>query len=317
MSFSIFFEEQQNLNVAVLKDQSSKTTIAVLPEYGAALHKFGININDKPFNVIDNYNNAEHIKKELALSFKSSKLSPFVCRIKNGKYLFNEKVFEFEKKFIDGSAIHGLLFNKKFSVLEKYADNNKAKLVLQYAYKKDDNGYPFNYRCTIAYTLQHDNLLTIQTTILNESETDIPVADGWHPYFQLGGSVNDWLMQFPAEAIIEFDEKLLPTGNLLKYDSFNVPHLIKEIELDNCFLLKKNSGESACEIFNPENKLRVSFLTDNSYPYLQLYIPPHRKSIAIENLSAVPDCFNNKIGVLILAPSHSQTFTVSHQVSVH
>ena len=47
-------------------------------------------------------------------------------------------------------------------------------------------------------------------------------------------------------------------------------------------------------------KIELEILPEKSYPYLQIYIPPHRNSIAIENLSGAPDGFNNEMGVTTL-----------------
>ncbi|HSZ85786.1 MAG TPA: aldose 1-epimerase [Puia sp.] len=316
MSFSAGARQINKLNLSILKDEVFQTEVAILPEYGAALHSFSININEHQFNIIDNYNNGDEIKKEMALSFKSAKLSPFPCRINKATYNFNGQKYFFEKKFIDGSAIHGLLYNKSFRIADIFSNKTEARIILEYNYEKDDDGYPFNYTCTVEYVLQKNNLLTIKTTVTNKSNIAIPIADGWHPYFRLDNDVNDWLMQFPSESIIEFDENLIPTENLLPYNKFSSPQLIDEIQLDNCFVLKKDLKTPVCSIFNPKNKLRLDFYTDNSYPYLQIYIPPHRKSIAIENLSAAPDCFNNKMGLILLEPGHSQIFTVQYQPSL-
>ena len=315
MSFSIENKQINNLNLFFLKDEISETEIAILPDYGAALHAFSINLNDKQFNVIENYKSKEEIEKILSTSYKSSKLSPFPCRINNATYNFNGKKYFFENKFIDGTAIHGLLYNKPFSATQKKTNENEASIALEYNYNKDDAGYPFDYTCTVEYILQKENLLTIKTTVTNRSDIAIPIADGWHPYFRLGDSVSHWLMQFESESIVEFDESLIPTGKLPAYDKFNLPHPIGNIQLDNCFVLKKEFKKPVCSISNPKNKLRISFFTDGSYPYLQIYIPPNRESIAIENLSGAPDCFNNKMGLILLPPGHSQIFTVSYQLS--
>ena len=299
----------------ILKDNQSATQVVVLPAFGASLHAFNILIDKKALNIIDNYKNLEEARKEAGLSYKSSKLSPFPCRISKGKYSINEKEYEFKNKFTDGSAIHGLLYNKAFEVVDEFADENMASLVLKYDYDHDDEGYPFRYRCEIRYLLRPGNMLKIQTVISNLSETEIPLADGWHPYFRLGGNANNWLLHFNAEAIVEFDDKLIPTGNLSVYNLFNESRSINDIQLDNCFVIEPEDGNAVCEIINPANGLKVSFFTDSSYPYLQVYTPGHRQSIAIENLSGAPDCFNNKMGLILLKPRHSQTFTVEYQAS--
>jgi aldose 1-epimerase len=316
MSFSVAQQQKNDLSLSILKDEISQTEIAILPMYSAALHSFSLKINDSQFNIIDNYSNGDEIKKEMSLSFKSAKLSPFPCRINNAEYNFNGEKYEFENKFIDGTAIHGLLYNKEFKVTDTFSNKNEARIILEYDYNKDDDDYPFNYTCIVEYILEKNNLLSIKTTVTNKSKIAIPIADGWHPYFRLDNDVNHWLMQFPSESIVEFDESLIPTGNVSTYETFSSPKIIDEIQLDNCFVLKKELKTPACSIFNPKNKLRLDLFADSSYPYLQIYIPPHRKSIAIENLSAAPDCFNNKMGLILLQSEDSQTFTVQYQPSL-
>lgn len=159
-------------------------------------------------------------------------------------------------------------------------------------------------------------MLEAETKVTNLSKGNLPIADGWHPYFQLGGRVDDWQLQFYAEAIVEFDDRLVPTGLLAQYDAFDTPRTIGDTFLDNCFALKPELENPACELYNPANGLRVSFFPGEGYPYLQIYTPPARRSIAIENLSAAPDAFNNKMGLMVLQPGHSQIFTVSYKVSI-
>ena len=50
-----------------------------------------------------------------------------------------------------------------------------------------------------------------------------------------------------------------------------------------------------------------------NYPYLQLYTPADRKSIAIENLSGIPNCFNNKIGLQLMKPHQNLVLKTSYQ----
>jgi len=315
MRFSINRIQDNGLDLVMLKDEKTATSVEILPALGAALHAFTVQSADGPFNIIDNYNDLAQAKKEMRVSYKSARLSPFVCRIPEGKYFFDGKEWEFANKFSDGSVIHGLLYDKPFMITHKTADETKATASMYYDYKMDDEAYPYHYRCQVEYTLYADNLLEVQTVITNETGKAIPIADGWHPYFQLGGAVDEWMLFFDAEAIVEFNDKLIPTGNLLKYDLFKSLTRIGSRFFDNCFIVNIEKEKPACELVNPGNKLKLSFFPDNSYPYLQVYTPPHRKSIAIENLSSAPDCFNNKMGLLMLAPAHSQTFTVRYRLS--
>jgi len=316
MPFSISHQTENELQQIVLLDKETGSSVSVLPSCGSLLHSFNLQTSAGSFNIIDNYRSLDELKNTLTASHKSSKLSPFVCRIKEGKYNFNNKDFELLNKFPDGSAIHGLLVKKPFEVTDEVATEAGASVSMKYDYKKDDAGYPFDYRCTVKYQLKKNRALMVETTVLNTGKESIPIADGWHPYFTLGGRTDDWELSFCAKRMLEFDEKLIPTGQLVPNTKFNKPEKIGDTFLDNCFLLDELKGEAACSLRNPKNGWVLLFFAREKYPYLQIYTPPRRKSIAIENLSAAPDCFNNKMGLIILKPGQSQTFTVCYQILV-
>lgn len=316
MSFSVRRFSQNGLSFVGLQDNATNTIITILPQYGALLHAFEIPVNGAPLNIIDNYSGKEDLDQSLAISYKSSKLSPFVCRLRNGKYQIDGQDYEISQKFTDGNAIHGLLYNKPFNITDQFADDHLAKVSLRYQYKKDDAGYPFHYVCDVRYTLLPQQTLQIETTVLNLGTMTIPIADGWHPYFHLGGIIDDYEFQFSSQTLVEFDEGLIPTGKLIHDPSFSTPSLIGNRQLDNCFLIQSIEQRPCCVMYNPANQVWLSIFTNSHYPYLQIYTPAHRKSIALENLSGAPDCFNNGMGLLMLSPNRSQTFTVWYQAGV-
>ena len=61
--------------------------------------------------------------------------------------------------------------------------------------------------------------------------------------------------------------------------------------------------------------IALDIYAEQNYPYLQMYTPPHRNSIAIENLSGTPDCFNNGMGLMELAPGESARFVTRYKIS--
>jgi aldose 1-epimerase len=315
MEFTIREVKENGLRQVIITAPGNGAEVIILPDHGAMLHSFTVATARGPHNIIDNYAGESVLEQELSSSYKSSKLSPFACRIAGGKYLYEGEEFEFERKFADGSAIHGLLFNKPFVKTSHFCDEQKGSVVFKYHYREEDDGYPFDYTCSIGYTLFPNNTLQLETTIINLDDLPIPMSDGWHPYFTLGGRVDDCILYFDASAMLEFDAKLLPTGRLLPYGDFLQPRPLGAVQLDHCFLLNKKEQHPACILRNEQAGLQLNIFPDNNYPYLQLYTPPHRNSIAIENLSAAPDAFNNGMGLLMLAPRHTQTFTVYYQVN--
>ncbi|MBS1916896.1 MAG: aldose 1-epimerase [Bacteroidetes bacterium] len=316
MPFTILHHTENELQQIILSDEETRCSVSVLPSCGAMLHSFNLQSSVDSFNIIDSYKSLSEFKNTVYASHKSSKLSPFVCRIKEGKYGFDNKKYEFMNKFQDGSAIHGLLVKKSFEVTNESATVNAASVTMKYDYQKDDSAYPFDYSCEVKYELKKNRTLTIETTVTNTGKQSIPIADGWHPYFTLGAKIDDCELSFHAKQMLEFDGELIPTGRLIPNTRFNGPEKIGNTFLDNCFLLNEVNGGAACSLRNPANGWELLFFPDKHYRYLQVYTPPHRNNIAIENLSAAPDCFNNGIGLILLEPAQSRTFTVSYQILI-
>lgn len=296
----------------LLTDDDTGSRVEIVPACGAMLHAFMVKEEKGFLNVIDSYTDKvsfdENAESE---GFKGLKLSPFPCRIPNAVYSFNDQEYRLRKYIRNGSALHGLLYNQPFTITESHADEAAATLSLLYEYKADDPGYPFAYDCVVKYILKKENTLTVVTHIQNKSASQMPIADGWHPYFSFGGSV-DWLeLQFQSEEMLEF-VNLIPSGNILPHNQFIQPALIGSTELDNSFVLNFSKPQPMCILRDPKTKWQLEISPDQTYPYLQIYIPPHRQSIAIENLSAPPDAFNNSMGLIILQPGASTDFTTSY-----
>ena len=310
MSFSILVNNNETFPVIYLKDETLKTQVEIY-SFGALLNKF---IVDGKQNIIEGFLSCDDAKANITNGFKSSKLSPFVCRIVKGEYSFQQKKYKTGKFFTGEEALHGLLYDAEFSVKDYDENDAFASVELEYKYEKTDEGFPFKCTCLIKYLLEKNNQLSIITTIKNNSENEMPLNDGWHPYFSFNKKINQLTFQINSNKMVEFNEHLVPTGNIISYNKFQQPELINETVLDNCFELK-NTTNAACILKDEEDNLQLEILPDASYPYLQVYTPESRSSIAIENLSSAPDSFNNKIGLIVLRPNESKIFTTKYQAT--
>lgn len=314
MSFRISHQQLGGIPLLSLYDDQTDNTVSIMPGAGAALHSWEIPLQGHYHELLDGYRDLAHLQEELALSYRGSKLSPFACRIANGQYTYGGQLFEFAEKFVDGSAIHGLMYKVPFEVVDIYQDEEQASVLLKYVYPGDLPAYPFRYRCEIRYTLMTHQRLKVETTIFNLSDRDQPLQDGWHPYFTLGGSINDYRIQWQTAAVLISDSKLIPTGAMEEANQFHEPAPLGDLELDTCFLLNEEIIGAAVTLYQPANGLSLEIFPSEQYPFLQVYTPPHRQSIAIENLSGAPNCFNNKMGLVLLPPGQAETFTVHYQV---
>jgi aldose 1-epimerase len=312
--FAIEKLQHNGFDKILLTDNASQSKVEIVPGCGAMLHAFTVRYKKDSINIIDSYDSKKEFDENAeANGFKGLKLSPFPCRIPDAVYRFNNQQYHFNNFLLNGSAIHGLLYKQPFRLVQEQATENFAGISLLHEYKGGDAGYPFPYNCIIDYRLEKENALSITTTVKNTGDSALPIADGWHPYFTFGSKVDDLELQFQSQEMMEFIN-LIPSGKILPYTAFTSPARIGETALDNSFVLDFSKTQPMCILRDPSIGWQLEIRPDKSYPYLQIYIPPHRKSIAIENLSAPPDSFNNGIGLITLAAGNSTTFTTQYTI---
>lgn len=312
MSFKVSIDGQKGFPIITLMDSSSGTE-AEIYAFGGLLNAFRVPVNGTLFNVVEGFTGREDVMANITNGFKSAKLSPFVCRMFEGKYRWKNKEYQVHKHFLNGHAIHGLVYDGIYEIKKQESSNREAGVTLQYDYKGEDAGYPFPYTVIIEWKLEAENKLSVTTTVSHTNDQAIPMADGWHPYFTLGGSVDEWAIQFDSNTQLEYDATLLPSGKKMKDERFTNGASLKSIQLDNSFELDTTKDGAKCVLSNDILKLIIE--PDKSYPLLQLYIPPHRKSIAIENLSGAPDNFNNGMWRIDLPANEEKIFTTCYTVA--
>jgi aldose 1-epimerase len=109
------------------------------------------------------------------------------------------------------------------------------------------------------------------------------------------------------------DEEIIPTGHMVMDNRFLEPKFLEEVTLDDCFQLQSRSDKLACVLKN--QNWSFSIYAISGYPYLQVYTPDTRRSIAIECLSAPPDAFNHTQGLIELEPHVQQTFKAIYHLA--
>lgn len=312
MAFELVINRNEQYPVITLKNLNNGSS-AIIYAFGGIVNVFTVALNDGLLNIIDGFSSVNDAVENVTNGFKGSFLSPFTCRMNKGEFRFNSSDYKINKFYLQAHAIHGILYDAAYNIIATEANDDEASVTLTYQYKGDDKGYPFAFNITHQWVLKPNNHLSVITTLQHSNEQAIPYAQGWHPYFTLGGLVDEYWLQFDSNTMLEFDESLLPTCNRITTHQFENGCLLNGLFLDNCFALNTSTSQSSCKI--TYKNICLTIMPDASYPYLQVYTPPHRKSIAIENLSGAPDCFNNGIGLSQIEPHISTIFTTSYFVS--
>lgn len=311
MRFSVSINNQQAHPIINLTDKVTGCQ-AEIYAFGGLLNAFKIPIKDKIHNCIEGFNSVADARKNISNSFRSAKLSPFVCRMRNGSYTFSNKKYIIHKHYLGEHAIHGLIYDAHYLIEDQQATDTEALVKLKFIYNKLDQGYPFSYEIVLVWKLSIGNKLSVTSLVKHNNSIVIPYADGWHPYFTLGSKIDNCTLAFPSNTQLEFDKALLPTGKKIKDNRFINGASLRGIFLDNSYELNPMKANQ-CILKN--SKLQLMVEPDESYPILQVYTPISRKSIAIENLTGAPDNFNNQIGLIFLEPKKQYSFTTSYTIS--
>lgn len=233
-------------------------------------------------------------------TYASAILFPFANRIKNGTYSFNHKQYQFDINETDrNNALHGLVFNKKFEIVNKQASENSASVKLIYNEENKSIGFPFTYTIQIEYILTK-NALSINVSILNTDTKAFPFTLGWHPYF-LSSDLFNSSLSFNSNKKVVFDDRMITSD--IKTNPDDTPFKIKNKQLDDCWVLERND----IVFSTPDYKLALNSSEKDSF--LQVYTPPKANTIAIEPTTGISDSFNNKIGLKTLNPKESYNVT--------
>jgi aldose 1-epimerase len=233
----------------------------------------------------------EPIGQKYEDSFAAAILFPFANRIKNGNYSFNNTVYQFEcNEKGNNNALHGLVYNKQFLVIDQQIQTNLCSITLFYQEKERSIGFPFLYDMTLKYTLEEEHI-SIAVQVKNTDITSFPFTLGWHPYFVSTDLYHSFL-SFKSQQKVQFDANLI-TDTIIELEAEN-PCQIKNKGFDDCYVLR----EGSVEFSTPTHSILLN--SDAKENYLQVYTPKDKQVIALEPMSGISDSFNNKKGLQIL-----------------
>lgn len=306
--FSIERNFSNGHKTITLRNNSTGESFSVITTLGACLKKLVLSRKGRNYSVLKNPELINQFIQSYTLKFNGAKLFSYPNRVKYGKYSFAGKDFKLNQN--DGTpfkhALHGIIYNQVFSEKEALHGENFCSVVLQYTNVDEGffQGYPFKFELIIKYTLSN-NGLKATTFVNNLSEAIMPFGDGWHPYFSIGGSIDDLYLSVPSDKILELGDDLIPTGKLRKYPFFNGLNKIGNSILNHSFFIETSENVVETILYNAIDDFKLVLWQENNvdkYKYLQVYIPPDRQSIALEPMTCAPNAFNNNMGLQWLYP---------------
>ncbi len=273
--------------------------MSLVPEWGGNLLQLKIN----GVNVLDGHLNSEALRTNDW--GKSGLLFPFPNRLNDGRFTFAGQSYQFpinDETF--NNALHGFGMSSRMKVTENncFADRAMIKCVADYHGELDY--YPFPFQLTTTFQITTHGELEIEMQMLNTGASVMPAGLGWHPYFSLGQSVDNLELQLPYCDRILINDRMIPTGERVPFDTFQQKSRIGETNLDTGFALQDHPGRAEVILSN-ENNQQLRYWQETGpqkFNYLQVFIPPGRQSIALEPMTCNIDAFNNGDGLVQLQP---------------
>ena len=191
----------------------------------------------------------------------------------------------------DGSGlpIHGIVPPKlEWKVVEQGADAGAARLVAEL-----DAGslpdvlalFPFPHRLRMAVTLR-ERALEVAVGLHAEGDRRVPVAFGFHPYFQLPGVPRaEWVVALPVRQRAVLTDQLLPSGR-------TEPVAIETAKLgDRTYddLFPETDPEPVFALAGGGRRIEVAF--GPTYPVAVIYAPDNDDVVCFEPMTAQTNPF--------------------------
>jgi aldose 1-epimerase len=190
--------------------------------------------------------------------------------------------------------IHGLLADSPlWQVMEVGADADSAHVTCRLEFWKYPDlmaQWPFAHAYEITHRLAN-GVLEVKTTVTNLSTEPMPMAIGFHPYFQIPGIPRDeWTAHLAARTHVMADEHQIPTGEMRPLDIPNPLPLRGRILDDGFTDLARDACGRAHFSLESAGKL-IEILFGPQYRAATIYLPPPpgegREFICIEPLTAI------------------------------
>ncbi len=285
----------------ILRSADGADEMAFVPEYGACL----LELQLRGVNVLDGYTSPEEMLENRW--GKNIVLYPFPNRLKEGRYQWHGKTYQFPINNPDtGNALHGFGWDRPMEVVDITLEEGSCAVTCVREESGGERAYPFAFRFSITFQLWAGGKFEVTLGFENRSDVAVPVGMGWHPYFALSAVVDAMELRFPPCEAVEIDQYMIPTGRLLPEARFAQATRIGDTVLDNCFRLAPEPGWAEVTLHGEKGILRYAQETGTGkFNFLQVFTPPHRQSVAIEPMTCNIDAFNNGQGLIALDPGAS------------
>jgi aldose 1-epimerase len=289
---------RQDGDVVRLQDAGTETRVSIVPSVGNIVFEMTV----KGQNVLRwPYTSVEDFKARPTLSGIPF-LGPWANRLDEQAFYANGRRYAFDMEMgnVRGAIpIHGFLTTTdQWHVMDIKADARSAWVTSRLEFFRQPmwmKQWPFAHTIEITHRLQ-DGVLEVHTRITNLSTDPMPVAVGFHPYFQLTDSKRDeWTISVGARTHWLLAANKVPTGETEPIERV-VPKpasaALSEYNLDDVVgdLVRDAQGRATMTVAGKSQRLDV--VLGARYRAVVLYAPKGSNFICIEPMAGITDALN-------------------------
>jgi galactose mutarotase-like enzyme len=178
-----------------------------------------------------------------------------------------------------GLPLHGNLLGASFEVVRQERAWLSARL--DYGAHPDKlRAFPFPHVVTVEARLDRREGLTITTEVEPTSDRAVPISFCWHPYLRLPDAArSEWMLRWPECEHVDVDERVIPTGERTAQPAECAP--VGRRHFDDHYALGADRTFSLAAA-----GLELTLVFDDAYPFAQLFVPPRKRLVAIEPMTA-------------------------------
>jgi aldose 1-epimerase len=297
-AFAQPYSSIRNGDVVQLQDARTQTTVSILPSVGNIAFEMKV----KGQNVLYwPYASIEEFKARPGMSGIPF-LGPWIDRLDEQAFFANGRRFPFDMQLgnVRGDMpSHGFVTTTdRWNVVNAKADADSAWVTSRLEFYRQPmwmKQWPFAHTIEITHRLR-DGVLEVQTTIVNMSAEPMPIAIGFHPYFQLTDSPRDtWTLSVGARTHWLLTSNKVPTGETEPIERFfPTPQAasLGDYSLDDVFtdLVRDAQGRATFAVIGKSQRLDISL--GPNYRAVTIWSPKERPFICVEPTAGIIDGLN-------------------------
>jgi len=308
-----------DVSIVRLTDRARDVEVSIVPGIGNRAYEMKVHGQNILYFPYDNVGEFQKRPRLCGIPF----LAPWADLLNEPAFWANSKkyVFNMDLGNVRGKMpIHGFLTTSPlWRVTEVAADANSAHVTSRldlWKYPDMVAQWPIAHEYEMTYSLSGGEL-EVRTTIRNISAEPMPVAIGFHSFFQIPGIPRDeWTAHLPARTHVIADEHNIPTGEMRPLDLPN-PLQLRGQKLDDGFTDLERDSEGRAHFWIESAGKIVETLFGRSYPVATIWLPPApagqtREFICFEPLNTIISGINlahegKYSGVQTIAPGGTWT----------